>query len=319
MNNNRTSDTINLTADIVMNIPTVGLFAVDTRLNIVLWNRFMEIHSQLSANEAIGKNISEIFPDTDINWLGRKIKGVVILKTVSYSSWRDKPFVFSLSNPRAITSNEEFMYQDCSFWPLKETSGTVTYVCISIHDVTEIACTQKLIEAVTEEALRNEELSNRDGLTGLYNRRYFDKQIINELSRADLYGWDMCLMMTDIDHFKTINDTYGHQAGDEVLRVVGLLIAQQLRAIDIPCRYGGEEFGLILPRVESTQAINIGQRIRQKVSDIPIHYMEHEIPVTISIGISAFKKNTSHEALIRSADNALYCAKNNGRNQVFMS
>lgn len=160
-----------------------------------------------------------------------------------------------------------------------------------------------------------------DALTNLNNRRQFEIRLGQEISITKRQDKPLCAMMIDIDFFKSVNDTHGHAAGDEVLRAVAGIIKQELRESDIPSRYGGEEFAVLLPFTHIDEANIVGERLRKAVEDSSITINqnsddEKQISVTISMGIAEFNKIESGEVLFERADKALYEAKVNGRNQV---
>ncbi len=163
-----------------------------------------------------------------------------------------------------------------------------------------------------------------DALTNLNNRRQFETRLGQEISITKRQGKPLCAMMIDIDFFKSVNDTHGHAAGDEVLRTVAGIIKQALRESDIPARYGGEEFAVLLPFTHIDEAKIVGERLRKAVEDALITInqeteVEKQIKVTISMGIAEFDSQESGEELFERADKALYNAKANGRNQVCTS
>lgn len=159
------------------------------------------------------------------------------------------------------------------------------------------------------------EQANRDALTGLYNRRYLDSTIEREIARCKREGHPLSVMLIDIDHFKRINDNYGHQAGDEVLRSLAKLL--QTRTMDIACRYGGEEFLLLLPDMPIAVAKERAEQFRSAFEETTIGFGSFSITATFSVGLAAYPGHgTSAEALIRAADHALYQAKSAGRNRV---
>ena len=163
-----------------------------------------------------------------------------------------------------------------------------------------------------------EELIKKDGLTGLYNHRYFQERFAEEFSRARRYDFPMSCIMLDIDHFKQINDNYGHQAGDEILRSLAKIVMASVRDVDIAARYGGEEFALILPHTKLENSLILAQRLREKVEGNIFLFNETQIRVTISLGAAGIPENdpASYIELIRFADEALYVAKKSGRNRV---
>lgn len=160
-----------------------------------------------------------------------------------------------------------------------------------------------------------------DALTNLNNRRQFETRLGQEIAIAKRQGHPLCAMMIDIDFFKRVNDTYGHAAGDEVLRAVAGIIKEALRESDIPARYGGEEFAILLPYTKLEEAVLVGERLRSAVEKAPVTINQEtsekqDINVTISMGLAEYDKSETGEALFERADKALYDAKAGGRNKV---
>jgi diguanylate cyclase (GGDEF)-like protein len=168
---------------------------------------------------------------------------------------------------------------------------------------------------------RLESLSVRDPLTGLYNRMYMEESMERELLRAQRSGGSLGVIMLDIDHFKRFNDTFGHEAGDDVLRAIGSFLRQSVRGSDIACRYGGEEFLVILPDSDSKTVLQRAEYLRSVVKSLPAPSgSETHIPVTLSCGLAVFPDDgLSSEAVLRAADMALYRAKEGGRDRVCTS
>ena len=163
--------------------------------------------------------------------------------------------------------------------------------------------------------------SSRDSLTGLYNRLYVVDKIESEINRSLRNGTSMALLMLDIDHFKDVNDTYGHPAGDHVLQVVARLLKESCRVYDVPGRYGGEEFFLLLPDIALPKTPNVAERILHRLETTPMDVPGASVVVTASIGIAGIDVGMrdpvlSPAALIDRADRALYQAKHQGRNRV---
>jgi two-component system cell cycle response regulator len=175
-----------------------------------------------------------------------------------------------------------------------------------------------MAESLMEHKTRLEELSSRDGLTGLYNRREFEARLREETQRARRYNKPLSVMLLDIDHFKNVNDRYGHQAGDETLIAVADLIRLSARPMDAVCRYGGEELAVILPETDATGAGIVAERIRASVAEsLTTTPQGDEIQVTVSIGFATFPRDgDTGPGLVKSADEALYAAKQEGRNLV---
>jgi diguanylate cyclase (GGDEF)-like protein len=165
---------------------------------------------------------------------------------------------------------------------------------------------------------RVKQLAYLDGLTGIFNRRFFELRIMEEIERARRYGNGMAIIMADIDHFKRLNDEFGHVLGDEVLRQVSSLIHQQVRKIDVVCRYGGEEFCILLTQANGEQAMVIAEKLRKMVAA----WQFPGVPstVTISAGAAALPEHgTTRDQLVKAADAALYAAKQSGRNRVCLA
>src|ERR1700733_4864715 len=162
---------------------------------------------------------------------------------------------------------------------------------------------------------RVKQLAYLDGLTGIFNRRFFELRILEEIERSRRYGTGMAVIMVDIDQFKRLNDEFGHVLGDEVLRQVSSLFHQQVRKIDVVCRYGGEEFGILLTQTNAQHAMNIAEKLRKMVAGWQFPGVPRT--VTISAGAAAFPdQGTTRDELVKAADAALYAAKQAGRNRV---
>jgi diguanylate cyclase (GGDEF)-like protein/PAS domain S-box-containing protein len=169
------------------------------------------------------------------------------------------------------------------------------------------------------EALRTQ--SVRDALTGLYNRRYLEETLEREMRRAARAAHSLGILMIDLDHFKKFNDTYGHDAGDAVLRETGVSLTKGIRAEDFVCRFGGEEFVVILPTADPETSRARAERLRMKIRELTVMYQGKSLGmVTISVGVAAFPAHgTSPKELMSAADAALYEAKRGGRDQVVMA
>ena len=179
-----------------------------------------------------------------------------------------------------------------------------------------------LIREITESVNLMRKLENAayiDALTGLYNRKHFSELANSDIGRALRLKQSVFTAMLDLDFFKTVNDTYGHAAGDLVLKTTAVVIRQTIRSYDLLCRYGGEEFVLLITDLETSEALNLMERIRENMEIVSTIYEGKEIKITCSIGLSEFHETDTLESSIKSSDEALYEAKNSGRNMVIMN
>ena len=185
---------------------------------------------------------------------------------------------------------------------------------------------RELEEANRELAQKREELlelSRTDALTGLFNRRYFEERFAAEFARSDRYRSPLTCLMIDIDHFKRVNDTYGHPFGDKVLQAVAKVAAKTLRDVDMLARYGGEELIALLPETGPQEARQVGERVREGIAGLDLWWKSPDgrktkVQCTASLGLATFPVPSidSAEALLRAADECLYAAKEAGRNRV---
>ncbi|HMD88681.1 MAG TPA: sensor domain-containing diguanylate cyclase [Anaerolineaceae bacterium] len=231
---------------------------------------------------------------------------------------------------QALQKNEYIRYENL---PLKAKDGRLVQVefvsnvylvgnekviqC-NIRDITERAQAQEALRK--SEALLREK-SVRDHLTGLYNRRYMEETLERELLRAKRKHISLGIIMLDVDDFKRFNDSYGHATGDVILHELGHLILEHVRGEDIPCRYGGDEFIIILPDVSKDVIHERAELIRQNVHHFNIHFEEQILgSITLSLGVAVFPEHgSSSAALLKAVDNALYRAKRGGRDSVVVA
>lgn len=171
------------------------------------------------------------------------------------------------------------------------------------------------ISSVAFENARLYDLAITDGLTKLFIARYFHQRMEEEIVRTKRTGNPISLMMADLDHFKNINDTYGHQVGDAVLVIFARIIRKVFREIDIPCRYGGEEFTIILPNTDKVGSLIVAERFRKAVEEFVFRTSAGDLHITVSIGLSTYKLGMTKDEMINASDEALYNSKRMGRNK----
>lgn len=292
----------------------VGVVVLDREYRIDVWNTFMENRSGRLPEEARKKTFFELFPEVDERWFRRKVENVATLGTPSFTIWEQRPYLLRFKNYQPITGLEDFMYQNTTLMPLKSLSGSIEQICLIIYDVTDVATNRRQLQAANQELQR---LSSTDRLTGLFNRGHWEEMLRQDYARHRRYERNAALVMFDIDHFKKINDSYGHQAGDAVIQHTAELVRQCMRDADIAGRYGGEEFVVLLPDTDSEGAVTFAERLRQSIEAHEVVHDGHSIRFTVSLGIADLSQPIAGYAqLIERADNALYSSKAAGRNQV---
>jgi len=292
----------------------VGLVVLDLDFRIQAWNGFMENHSGITANKIRDQVLFDVFPDIPRAWLTRKVDAVVLLNTRGFTSWEQRPYLFKFRNARPITGTEEFMFQNLTISPLSGTTGEVEKVCLMVYDVTDVASGKRALEKANKQLAK---LSMTDILTGLLNRGTWENLVAAEYERYRRYGHPTSLVMFDIDYFKKVNDTYGHLAGDEVIKHTAAVTKNSLRLSDSPGRYGGEEFGIILPETDSTDAKAICERIREVIAASTVETSVGPIQYKISMGVAQLTdKPQNYMEWLQQADEALYKAKETGRNRT---
>jgi len=194
-------------------------------------------------------------------------------------------------------------YDEKTITPLIDEKGNITHFVSTGRDITERIELEKKLK----------KLATKDTLTGIYNRYKINKLIESEITRSNRYDEDFSLLMLDIDNFKKINDTYGHDIGDYILQELSRIILNIIRETDCFGRWGGEEFMLVAPHTTKDYAVKLGQKIRISVMK---HNFEHIQQLTVSMGVTQYSHNEDKTVFLKRADKALYEAKANGRNQV---
>jgi diguanylate cyclase (GGDEF)-like protein len=291
----------------------VGLIVIDRDCQIQVWNSFMQNHSGKPPHAVIGHNLFEQCEDINEAWFRRKVESVVLLKNRAFTTWEQRPYLIRFKNYRPITGTAEYMYQNVTLIPLLSADSSVNHVGIIIYDVTDMATSKLQLQKANAEL---QSLSRTDMLTGLNNRGYWEEQLAHEFLRAKRSKRPSCLVMFDIDHFKKVNDNYGHPAGDEVIRVTAAQLNSCKRVTDVAGRYGGEEFGVILIDTDATSAKIFTERLREKIEQSSVVHEGKSIAYTISLGIAEFDETiTDYTQWIERSDKALYKAKQGGRNR----
>ncbi len=239
--------------------------------------------------------------------------GLELLKKLhKRDAWKDIPFLVCADGSAAETVSRAFDQgaSDCLHLP-----GSRQEALARIRSRLR---QKEQTDAMRKEMSQLARMAVTDLLTGLYNRAYFDATIELETVRSQRTGHSFSLLLIDLDHFKRINDTYGHPVGDDVIRTVAAMLQETARKSDVVCRYGGEEFAILLPGTTAPTALQIAERLRKKIAAIAPGYLPIRCPLTVSIGISCTsgQPDISAGRLIEEADCALYACKQNGRNRT---
>lgn len=284
-----------------------GIVILDGDLKVYKWNKWMELHSNIPADQIIGHSIFDFFPNLNNQSFSRSLKYVLNFGNYYFFSQKLHHYLFPFKPLSYLSVDIDFMQQSCNMGQLVDEESSTRYVYITVHDVTEITVYEKTLI----------EMNTRDSLTGVYNRKFFESQLRNELKRFKRAQRPFGLIMLDIDFFKKINDTYGHQCGDYVLKSLASAVSSKIRGTDILARYGGEEFFCLLPETDIDSATHVAETLRMAVENKTYNFQNIPIQITISLGVTAMHPEIeSPEALIKKADDALYEAKRTGRNKV---
>jgi diguanylate cyclase len=292
----------------IIDVINLGIVAIDSEYRLIEWNRWMEIHSGIQKKDILNTNIFDNFPQLNNTSFIRGCKAVLNFGNIVFFSQKLHNYLFPVRTTGYYSKTFDFMQQSCSMAPATKEDGSVIGIVISVQDVTE--------SVYLENSLKKTSL--QDSLTGISNRRHLNKRLFEEFMRHKRYNRALSLVMIDIDNFKNINDTYGHQFGDTVLKEISGAFSSIMRIGEIIARYGGEEFCAVLPETDIDGAKIFSERLRMLVSELEIKYNEEtSVKTTVSIGIAGLDKTVnSVEELVGNADNALYKSKQNGKNMV---
>ncbi len=292
----------------------VGVVLIDREYRIQVWNTFMENRSGRLPNEVHQQSIFSVFPELEEGWFRHKVESVVTLGTPAFTIWEQRPYLVRFKNYQPITGQEEFMFQNTTILPVLSTNSSIEHICLIIYDVTDVAANKKQLQGAN---LQLKQLARTDRLTGLNNRGYWEECLAHEYARHRRYQSNAALVMFDIDHFKKVNDTYGHPAGDKVIQAVAEVVREQIRDTDYAGRYGGEEFVILLPDIDNAGAHIFAERLRQRIEAMVVKHEEQQIRFTVSLGVADLKlPMDEYKQLIERADQALYASKKGGRNQT---
>jgi len=280
----------------------VGIRSIDSEFRIIEQNKEMDLLCNIERNEAIGRKCYELFGDsrcgTDECTLRQILSGK---KQVDVEMER-------------FTKNSKTVSVSLIATPLVNEKGDVTGIIESFHNITKRKKIEKEKEALTKK-LKHQ--AQTDGLTGVFNRQHLDSELKIEIQRAKRYKRPLSLIMLDIDHFKEVNDKCGHQAGDQVLKMITKSMKDIVRTSDFVGRYGGEEFLVVCTETAMDEALNLAKRMKKGIKGV--HVLDKEgslLKVTASFGVAQYSELEDFDKLIMKVDSALYKAKDEGRDRI---
>ena len=283
-------------AAMVQSVSAFGIYLIDTRGKIISWNTGAQRLTGFDEQAILGQRYASLFP-------ARLREQRVPEQLLGHAKYKAH---VANEQARRRAGDKQFTAR-FTLDVVRDTTDAHAGFVEVIHDVTRAR--QRERDLV--------QLATRDSLTGLANRGYFTDQANIELQRAERYADPLTGVMADIDHFKQVNDTHGHDVGDLALKHVADLLVSGVRNIDIVGRLGGEEFALVLPRANTQPALEMCERLRHRIATTPVPLPSGELRLTISIGLASVTDDReSLDELLKFADNALYQAKRGGRNRV---
>ncbi len=295
---------------------SVGTVVLNSRLEIVFWNRWMSEHSAITLDDARGRVIHILFQGLIKKDFVKKAREVFRRGQPVFFTNKVHQTMFPFYAGRSyIEPALKPMQQTVILSPVKNDDNRVTQLLLTVFDITDwIDYRDRLLQSKDE----LEKLSHTDELTQIPNRRSLMEQLAQELFHHNRRKRPMALAVIDLDHFKEVNDRYGHQTGDQALFEVARTISDSCRNYDIIGRYGGEEFVIMLPDSKREQALATCERVRQRVENNKFCHSRQAMRLTISIGLACkdAQEKIEVEDLFQRADAALYRAKENGRNRV---
>ena len=286
----------------------MGLVVLDEDLKVHFWNRWMALHSGIDSEKIVGQNLFDFFPNLNEPKFMRNCRSVFAFGNFAFFSQKLHHYLFPFQPAYSDKARFDYMQQSCTMGPIRDDDKNIRYIFLSVNDVTEVVnYEEQLIE-----------MNRKDALTGVFNRRFFAQKLQEEFIRGRRHNRPLSLIMIDIDHFKQVNDNYGHQVGDEALKAFSARVLERIRKTDVMARYGGEEFACLLPETSGESALILAKDLCRIVAEENWVCRDVSLQMTISIGIAEGRPEMlDSEALLKKADDALYEAKA-GRNRAIL-
>lgn len=308
---------MNIDNNVIFDTVNNGIIILDDQLNIHAWNSWLEIFTNISESEMINKNLCEVFPYINKQKLQRKVKTVIVTKNATFMSRDTNEYLIDI--PVSNITNKIFssMKQEVTILPYDLEKKLV---CIYIYDLTPMSEINHMLKEANEELI---DMSHRDPLTHIYNRRYFAEESAKILAFSKRNDIPLTIIILDIDKFKNINDTYGHFIGDEVIIKVAQSLKKHIRKSDISARFGGEEFVMLLQNCDLENGRQVAEKTRLDIEKATVTLQNKTIiDFTISLGVAQYDQHqdtNNLEHTVARADAALYQSKENGRNQTTLA
>lgn len=287
-------------ANLVKGITAYGIYLLNPEGRIQSWNAGAEKITGINAREAVGQPYQKLFSrQSQLDRVPEKTLDYVRANQHAHEEQR-----------RLLTDGNEFL-AEVTLDSVRRSSGALMGFVEVLQDVTDARQKQ---QALYKQA-------TRDAMTGIYNRGHFTESANQEIERARRFAEPLSVVMLDIDHFKKVNDSYGHDIGDKAIIALARCCEAEIRKIDFVGRLGGEEFAVLQPRAAKQPALEMANRLRMRIAEIriplPGGYRSKVLSYTASLGVATLQPHTEGiQELLKNADNALYQAKNEGRNRV---
>ena len=295
---------------------SIGAAVINRSLRVVFWNRWLAEHSTKGRDEVLDRKINEVFPTLVAKGFIKKAREVFRTGRPSFFNKRLHQNIFPFYSGRSyIEKKLSPMEQTVILSPLLDDDGNTSELLISVFDISDwISYQNELLRSQSE----LQQLSRTDDLTQIPNRRNIMDRLTEELQIHRRKKRPLALALLDVDHFKQVNDNFGHHTGDMILREMAQLVSGMLRDYDAIGRYGGEEFLIVLPETNGEQAFRVADRLREAVQQHTFVVDDRACRVTVSLGLAAKDDEGTPdiEDLFKEADRCLYQAKESGRNRT---
>jgi len=282
-----------------------GIVITNQNLDILFWNKWLAIHTGIPSDKTTGETLENLYPNISFRLLKQKVRIALKMNASTFTNATILKYVIPIKQHKITKSIFKHMRQDVVITPLNEKE-----VSLIIYDVSSLLEAKTIIDGQMKLL---EKQAKIDHLTGCYNKNMFNELLTSEMKKANRHNHNLSLIIFDIDDFKLVNDTYGHLAGDAVLKEIASIPHKIIRESDVLARWGGEEFCILLPETRLNGAAILADKVRQEIAS---HDFGPPGCQQCSFGVAECTPGITEDLIVANADNALYYAKNNGKNQV---